>query len=207
MNPNTTPTGTVAGSPATGHGSELPSTWVRCWSHLVPHGGHVLDLASGRGRHANWFLDRQHPVTAVDRDALALAQLTAKAASANASQLEVLQADLENAPWPLDGRTFDAVIVTNYLWRPLLARIVASVAPGGVLIYETFADGNAAFGRPARADFLLQPDELLRVCADMHTVAYEQGFLPAPDRVVQRIAAVRLRDNVPAAVQPLQAPP
>ncbi len=200
-------TGHAAQSPSGGpaHGGEPPSAWVQRWSHLVPKSGRVLDLACGRGRHARWFLANQHPVIAVDRDPAALAQLSDLIASPGASGLEIVQADLENAPWPLAGRTFDAVIVTNYLWRPLLAHIVASLAPGGVLIYETFADGNAAYGRPARADFLLQPGELLAACTGLHTVAYEHGFLPAPDRIVQRIAAVRPYAGV-ATVQPLQAP-
>ena len=143
---------------------------------------------SRKGRHTRWFLERGHAVTAVDRSAPAL---DAVRALGGGGALETLQADVENEPWPLNGRTFDAVVVTNYLWRPLLGMIAASVAPGGVLIYETFAAGNEAFGRPARPDFLLQPGELLAACIGLQVVAYEHGFLPAPARVVQRIAAVR----------------
>ena len=104
---------------------------------------------------------------------------------------EIHCADIEDGPWPFAGRQFGAVIVTNYLWRPLLPLLVDSVAPGGVLIYETFASGNETVGRPARADFLLQPGELLAACATLRTVAYEDGFVDAPARFVQRIAAVR----------------
>ncbi len=109
---------------------------------------------------------------------------------------ELVCADIEDGAWPLqttDGqlRTFDAVVVANYLWRPLLDTIVRSVAPGGVLLYETFAAGNEAFGRPSRPDFLLQPGELLRTCAAMDVAAFEQGYRPDPPRIVQRIAAVR----------------
>src|SRR5205085_2853262 len=104
---------------------EEASPWIQRWSHLVPGGGSVLDVASGRGRHARWFARRGHPVTAVDRDAEALATLQGVA--------ETITADLENAPWPLPGRQFAAVTVTNYLWRPLFPQLLASVAPGGVL--------------------------------------------------------------------------
>ena len=100
---------------------------------------------------------------------------------------EAVCADIENGPWPFAGRSFDGVIVTNYLWRALLPTIVASVAPGGVLIYETFAQGNETVGRPSRPDFLLRPGELLAACASLRIVAYEDGFLPAPERFVQRI--------------------
>ncbi len=104
---------------------------------------------------------------------------------------EAIQADIENGPWPLPGRRFDGVVVTNYLWRPLLPTIVESVAPGGVLLYETFSQGNETVGRPARPEFLLRPGELLHACGSLRVVAYENGFLDAPARFVQRIAAVR----------------
>jgi SAM-dependent methyltransferase len=103
----------------------------------------------------------------------------------------LVTADLENGPWPFAGQTFAGVVVTNYLWRALLPAIVQSLAPGGVLIYETFAAGNETVGKPSRPDFLLQPGELLAACTGLRVVAYEDGFLSAPDRFVQRIAAVR----------------
>jgi SAM-dependent methyltransferase len=165
------------------HGSEAPSPWVVRFAALVPAGGTVLDLACGRGRHMRWFAERGHPVTGVDRDADALAQCAAVG--------ETLLADIENGPWPLAGRQFAAVVVTNYLWRPLFAQILDAVAPGGVLLHETFAQGNETVGKPSSADFLLAPGELLRAYAGLRVVAYEDGFLPEPDRFVQRIAAVR----------------
>lgn len=165
------------------HGQEAPSAWVRRWSHLVPTGGSVLDVACGHGRHMRWFAQRGHAVTGIDRDAEAVAAV--------APLGRALQADIENGPWPLPGERFGAVVVTNYLWRPLLDTLVAAVAPGGVLLYETFAADHASVGRPSRPDFLLQPGELLRVCAGLRVVAYEDGFVPVPERFVQRIAAVR----------------
>ena len=175
-----------------GHGSEQPSAWVRRWSPWVPPGGHVLDVACGLGRHTRWFLARGHSVCAVDRSVEAIDAVRTLAPLDAGERLETRVADLENAPWPFAGRRFDAVIVTNYLWRPALPRIVGSVADSGVLIYETFAAGNETVGRPARADFLLQPGELIAACADLRVLAYEDGYLDDPPRFVQRIAAMRV---------------
>ncbi|WP_027016730.1 class I SAM-dependent methyltransferase [Comamonas composti] len=160
-----------------------PSSWIQRWAHLLTPQGSVLDLACGHGRHLRWLQALGHQVTGVDRDAQALQELHALG--------EVLCADIENGPWPLPGRQFDAVVVTNYLWRPLWPQILASVAPGGVLLYETFAQGNEAYGKPSRPDFLLAPGELLQVFSDWNIAAYEHGLLHAPERVVQRIAVVR----------------
>ena len=177
-------------TPATLHGDEPASAWVRRWSHLAPAGGSVLDVACGRGRHARWFHSLGHRVTALDRSAEALAAI-----GLPAERFETVLADIEGGPWPLAGRQFDAVVVTNYLWRPLLPTLLGSLAPGGVLIYETFAAGNETVGKPSRPDFLLQPGELLQLCQSLRTVAYEDGFETAlagtTARFVQRIAAVR----------------
>ena len=176
--------------------TQAPSDWIRRWGHLIPDrpgGARVLDLACGLGRHSRWLMRQGHQVTAVDRDSAALASLAELG-----PWVRTLQADLENGPWPLEGREFEAVVVTNYLWRPLWPWILASLAPGGLLLYETFADGNASVGRPARPEFLLQPGELLRACAGLRIVAYEDGFLHPPERFVQRIAAV----NAVAPVTP-----
>jgi SAM-dependent methyltransferase len=169
------------------HGTTEASVWVRRWSHLVPVHGTVLDVACGHGRHMKWFSGRGYTTTGVDRSSEAIDA---------ARQLgEAILADIENAPWPLmqgdQPRTFDAVVVTNYLWRPLLHTIAQSVAPGGVLIYETFAAGNETVGKPSRPDFLLQPGELLRAFDTLRIVAFEEGFLDPPARFVQRLVAVR----------------
>jgi SAM-dependent methyltransferase len=131
------------------------------------------------------FSDRGGGLPALDRDAAAVEPLRGLA--------ELLVADIENGPWPLAGRRFDAVIVTNYLWRPLLSTLTGSLAEGGVLIYETFAAGNEAVGKPSNPNFLLHPGELLQAMRGLDIVAYEDGFLDSPPRFVQRIAAVQPR--------------
>jgi SAM-dependent methyltransferase len=165
------------------HGTQAPSGWVQRWSHLVVPGQPVLDVACGAGRHMRWFRDRGHPVTGVDR--------SDEAVAAAAQWGEVLCADLERGPWPWPGREFAGVVVTNYLWRPLFPALLQCLAAGGALICETFAAGNETVGRPARPEFLLQPAELLRLCAGLRVIAFEDGFLDEPERFVQRIAAVR----------------
>ncbi|QNP48103.1 class I SAM-dependent methyltransferase [Diaphorobacter aerolatus] len=159
------------------------SEWIQRWSHLVPASARVLDVACGSGRHMQWFAERGNAVTGIDRSAEALASA--------ARFGEVVEADIEADSWPLDGREFDAVVVTNYLWRPIFPAILGSLAPGGVLMHETFAIGNESVGRPARAEFLLQAGELLKLCKGLRVLAYEDGFLDEPDRFVQRIVARR----------------
>ncbi len=172
-----------------------PAQWLLRWAHLLPAGGTVLDLACGSGRNLRWLAERGWRCTGVDRDAAALAR--------SAGMAELLQADVESGPWPLADRQFDAVVVFNYLWRPLWPRIVDALAPGGALVYQTFADGNQTVGKPSRPDFLLQPGELLARCAALRIVAYEDGFEAAPPRFVQRVVAVR----PPTVAGSAQAPP
>lgn len=179
-------------NPVAGHPGLAPSAWVQRWSHLVPAGAGVLDVACGSGRHVRWFAGRGCRVTALDRDEAAVRPLQDVA--------EVVVADIEQGPWPLGERCFDAVVVTHYLWRPLLPLLVDRVAPGGVLIYETFAAGNETVGRPSNPDFLLQPGELLEaVRGRLRPVGYEDGYADPPPRFVQRLAAVR---EAPGAVTP-----
>jgi SAM-dependent methyltransferase len=180
--------GATTPAPAAHEGLEA-SPWIRRWSALLPPGARVLDVACGGGRHLAWLGAAGHRVCGVDRDAGALETARARPGGGEA---ELVHADLESAPWPLPGRRFDAVVVTNYLWRPLLPTIVASVAPGGLLLYETFAAGNETVGRPSNPDFLLRPGELLdAVRGELRVIAYEDGFLDPPPRFVQRIAARR----------------
>ena len=164
--------------------SKDASAWIRRFAHLVPAGGAVLDLAAGGGRHGRHFLGLGHPVTVVDRDVSGLADLAGTA--------EVIAADLEDgSPWPLPGRAFAAVVVTNYLHRPLFPPILATLAEGGVLLYETFARGQEVLCRPRNPAHLLEPGELLRVFGqELQPVAFEQGLTATPS-MVQRLCAVR----------------
>jgi SAM-dependent methyltransferase len=175
------------------HGTEAPSPWVRRWAHLIPAGAPVLDVACGHGRHMRHLAALGHAVTGIDRDPAAIEAVSPLG--------RAVMADIENGPWPLPSQAFGGVVVTNYLWRALVPTIVASVAPGGVLIYETFGIEHAQVGRPSRPDFLLQPGELLRVCEGLRVVAYEDGFLNDPPRFVQRIVALREDPADPAAGQ------
>jgi len=165
------------------HGSPSPSPWLLRWAHLLRPGASVLDVACGSGRHVRWLADQGCAVTALDCDAPALEPLRTLA--------EVVIADIEAGPWPLPGRHFDLVLVTNYLWRPLWPVMLDALAPGGLYLHETFAAGNETVGRPARAEFLLQPGELLQACSGLRVLGYEDGFLHEPDRYLQRVAAVR----------------
>jgi SAM-dependent methyltransferase len=191
-----------------------PSRWIQDWSHLVQPGATVLDVACGNGRHLHWFRERNHVVAVLDKSQQAIDNA--------APYAEAIQCDLESAPWPLPRRTFSAVVVTNYLWRPLFPAILASIAPGGVLLYETFAEGNAWFGRPRRDEFLLRRGELLQLCADLQIVAFEDGVEESGSnqggkndeevvpktlaltgqRCVQRIAAIRPATGSPYATEP-----
>lgn len=159
------------------------SSWIVTWAGLVPSGATVLDVAAGNGRHARFFTERGHPVTAVDRDVSGLAA---------AANIEIIAADLEDgSPWPLPDRTFGAVVVTNYLHRPLFARLFDALQPGGVLLYETFMEGNERFGKPDRPAFLLNDGELLELVRGRFSVtAYEARMISEPKMaMVQRIAA------------------
>ncbi len=160
------------------HESLEPSAWVRRWAALVTRGP-VLDVASGAGRHARLFRQKDIPVIAVDREAQAMPE-----------GITFVKADLEDGtPWPFQGQRFGGIVVTNYLHRPLLPVLAQSLAEEGVLIYETFMAGNEKFGRPSNPNFLLRPGELLQAFAGLTLVAFEQG---ATDRaVVQRICVIR----------------
>ena len=182
---------------AAAHGAQAPSAWITRFAHLVRPQGTVLDLACGMGRHTRYFSASNHALTSVDK--------SQEATQSIADIAETITADIENGSWPLAGRSFDGVVITNYLWRPLWPQILASVKPGGVLLYETFGHGNEAYGKPSRPDFLLAPGELLQVCAGWTIVAYEHGVLHQPGRVVQRIAAIKPADSAANTAFPLQS--
>lgn len=170
-----------------GHGAVIDaSDWVVRFAPLIRSNGSVLDLAAGHGRHARYLARLGFRVDAVDRDPAALAELRAIAG------VTAIMADIESGPWPFAGRRFDGVVVTNYLWRPLLPSVVAALADDGILVYETFAQGNEKFGKPSNPEFLLRSGELLEHARQnrLEVVAYECGFTNRPrEAIVQRICA------------------
>ena len=163
-----------------------PSAWVVRFSGLVADGARVLDVACGQGRHSRWFAARGCRVVAVDRDTAALEGL------ASVAGITPVSADLEAHPWPFEGEKFDAIIVTNYLHRALFPNLLRAIADDGALLYETFARGNEAYGKPSNPDFLLTDGELLTIAGgSLIVVAFEQGRIESePPAVVQRLAAV-----------------
>lgn len=169
------------------HGPGTAEPTVAAWAEQVPAGATVLDVAAGGGRHALMFCERGCAVTAVDRDCAALRAL-------GDPRLEVVEADLEGAAWPFGDRRWDAVVVTNYLWRPLLPHLARALAGGGLLLYETFMVGNERFGRPRNPEFLLRDGELRAFATEhgLEELAFSQGEVGAPPPAVrQRLLARR----------------
>ena len=172
-------------SHAHAHEVTAPSDWVRRWARLIRARARVLDVACGQGRHARYLSALGCEVLGVDRDP------SAQSALQDVPGVSVLIADIEAGPWPFEAASFDAVIVANYLHRPLFPRLIAALRPQGVLIYETFAAGNERYGRPSNPDFLLQPNELLERSKPLCVVAFEQGRVDRPKpAAIQRICAI-----------------
>jgi len=169
--------------------ADAPSAWVLRWTARLSAGTSVLDLACGSGRHARLLAARGCRVTALDHDPASAQAL------ANTPNVEFVQADLEADEWPLGNQTFDAIVVTNYLHRPLFAALKTALAPGGLLVYETFAAGNAQFGRPSNPDYLLRPRELLDAFGtDLRVLGFEDGFTTQPKAAMLQRIAVRNGD-------------
>jgi SAM-dependent methyltransferase len=160
---------------------DVASEWVARWAHLIERGP-VLDLACGAGRHGMLFAERGFEVVAVDKSDQVLP-----------GAIRFVKADLEDgSPWPFAGQRFAGIVVTNYLYRPLLRTLMESLAEGGVLIYETFMAGNERYGKPSNPDFLLRPGELLQAFGALTVVAFEQGTVERPKKaVIQRICVIR----------------
>lgn len=174
-----------------------PSPWVTEHAMHFPKNGRILDLACGQGRHARWLLEQGFRVLAVDRDASAVSTMTDTRMT---SALEVVSADLEGPEWPLTGELFDGIVVTRYLYRPRLGDLAELLAPGGVLIYETFMRGNELFGSPRRPEFLLEASELLRFAAasGLQVIDFREGFDPGPNpAMTQSICCRRSGEKLP----------
>ena len=181
-----------------------PSPWFLRFAPLIRPGGAVLDVACGGGRHTRNLLGRGHAVTAVDRDTGPIGDLRGRAG------LEIVETDLEDgSPWPFPGRTFACVVVVNYLYRPRFGSLLDALAPGGVLIYETFAKGNERYSRPRNPDHLLDEGELLALSetGGLRVVAYEHGLVDKGNcpGVVERICAVKGGDG-PCPLEPAASP-
>ncbi len=165
----------------------IPSEWITGWLNRLPVGLSLLDLAAGEGRHAVWASNCGFKVTAVDRQ-------ESYAAHYRERQIEYLVADLETGPLALKGRQFDCIVVANYLWRPRWFALQQWLTPNGVLLYETFAQGNGRYGRPASESFLLKPGELITKAQQigLRVIAYEDGFA-TPGARIQRLCAIGTR--------------
>lgn len=164
---------------------EAPSEWLLKHTQQIKPAGYVLDVAAGSGRNARWLAQQGFKVEAVDRDQQALESMQ------GVENINLHIADIENAVWPYSDQKFDAIVVCRYLHRPLFPLLLASLAPEGVLIYETFMQGHEAYGRPSNPDFLLRENELLEVFQnDLEVIAFEQGFYERPKpSMLQRICA------------------
>jgi len=164
---------------------EQPSPWIVKHAPLIRNNGRVLDLACGSGRHAIWLAKQGYRVDALDRDAKALANMEGM------DNINVLNVDIEAGDWPGSGQQYDGIIVSRYLYRPLLSRLDKMLKPDGILIYETFMIGNERYGKPSNPDFLLLPNELLETYSPLLSIiAFEQGDVELPrPAVMQRICA------------------
>jgi len=164
-----------------------PSVWVVTNSRYLVPNAKVLDLACGNGRHTKFLIEQGFDVTSVDINQNALNEV------AKISKSRVLSADLENGEWPFAERSFDGIVVTNYLHRPQLELITNTLTDRGLLIYETFMIGNERYGKPSNPAFLLRPNELNNIFAhSMLILKSEQGHIRFPkEATVQRVCAVK----------------
>jgi SAM-dependent methyltransferase len=160
--------------------------WIDKHATAIPNDKPVLDLACGKGRHSLFLLNKGYDVTAVDID------IEAISAHQGREGLTILQADLEAKRWPFAENSFSGIVVVNYLWRPLFAEIEAALMPGGVLLYDTFRQGNEKFGRPSNPDFLLAPGELMQVFgSSLEVIDYFDGTIEKPSPACRQSIAAR----------------
>ena len=168
-----------------------PSPWIVEHAACIPRAGRVLDLACGSGRHAIWLAAQGFQVHAIDRDVQATAHMRGM------QNIQVTIADIESGTWPESDELYDGIVVSRYLFRPLLQKLAAMLKPDGVLIYETFMLGNERYGRPRNPDFLLRPDELSTVYSPLLKIhAFWQGVVAGEvPAVIQRICAINSRSD------------
>jgi SAM-dependent methyltransferase len=171
--------------PANNRQALQPSSWVVGHAKRIPTDGRVLDLACGSGRHARWLRRQGHTIVAADIKLDGVADLR------DQDGIELLETDLEQDNWTLEGQLFAGIVVTNYLYRPHLPQLIENLQRPGILIYETFAAGNEQYGKPSNPDFLLQPGELLKVFGnDLRVIAFEQGLVEEESpKIMQRLCA------------------
>lgn len=164
------------------------SPWVLRHTGRLAPGSAILDVACGAGRHTRYLAARGHHVTATDIDLSGVIDL------ADDDRVELFEHDLEHSPWPFASRRFGGIVVTNYLFRPLFPHLLSGLAPGGVLIVDTFAAGHERLGRPRNPAFLLRAGELLDAfAADLRIIAYDHGRIDGPNPAVrQRLCAERM---------------
>ena len=164
---------------------EAPSQWIVRFASLIKSQGVVLDLACGSGRHAKWLAQQGYQVHALDRDAIATANMQ------SIDGISITTLDLETTEPPTFEHSYDGIIVSRYLHRPLMTTLATILKPGGILIYETFMRGNERFGQPSNPNFLLMPDELLNTYSPLlKVIDFEQGEISEPKpAMLQRICA------------------
>jgi tellurite methyltransferase len=170
------------------HASDTPAAWLLMHRALLPPSGRALDVACGRGRNAVWLARAGFVTTAVDRDPSAVAAVEARARQ-EGLPLTARAMDLESDGVELGAAAYDVIVVVHYLHRPLFPALIKALAPGGVLVYETFIAAQAARGKPTNPAFLLEPGELPRLVTPLEVRAAREGDFEG--RMVSSVVAVR----------------
>ncbi|MCF8467075.1 MAG: class I SAM-dependent methyltransferase [Sneathiella sp.] len=162
------------------------SPWIEKYSKLIPQNGPVLDVACGSGRHSLYLLGVGYDVIVVDIDTAEISKIQGY------PNLSIVEADLEKDPWPFSKPAFSSVVVVNYLWRPLFPDLLDALLPGGILLYDTFAQGNERYGRPSNPDFLLAPGELYNLCqGKLEILDFMHGYVEVPKPALRQSIAAR----------------
>lgn len=161
------------------------SPWIEKYANLIPNRNPVLDLACGSGRHSFFLAAMGHDVVAIDINTEAIGKHSIP------HNLHIKEWDLEGRTWPFPKEKFSGIVVVNYLWRPLFPQMLFSLEAGGIMIYETFAEGNEKYGRPKNPEYLLAADELKQACSQTDILHYQHGFVETPDPAVKQYIVAR----------------